>query len=96
MTKRVGGIRRRTRRRLAKGVRQKGKLSITKYLQEYKTGERVLLKAEPAVQKGLYHHRHHGRSGIVQAKRGSCYEILINDLGKRKMVIVHPIHLKKA
>ncbi|PIN87236.1 50S ribosomal protein L21e [Candidatus Woesearchaeota archaeon CG10_big_fil_rev_8_21_14_0_10_44_13] len=96
MTKRVGGIRRKTRNIFSKTIRQKGKISISKYLQQYKVGDRVILKAEPAIQKGLYHHRHHGRQGIVQGKRGSCYEVLIKDMGKQKKIISHPVHLKKA
>lgn len=96
MTKRIGGPRRATRGKFKKSARQRGKISITNYLREFKEGEKVVLYAEPAVQKGLYHQRHHGRHGIVKSKKGSCYEVLISDLGKQKRVIVHPVHLRKA
>lgn len=96
MAKRIGGSRRGTRSKLAKNVRRKGKISLTKYLQGFKEGDLVVLSAEPAVQKGLYHLKHHGRQGIVQKKRGSCYEVLIKDINKEKKLIVHPVHLKKA
>ena len=96
MSKRIGGLRRRTRRKFSKNIRRKGKISTTRYVQEFKEGDRVVLLAEPAVQKSLYHHRHHGRQGIVQGKRGRCYEILIRDINKEKKVIVHPVHLKRA
>jgi len=61
----------------------------------YGVGDRVLLSAEPAVQKSLYHPRFHGKTGKVIAKRGECYELTIRDGGKEKMIIVHPVHLRK-
>ena len=61
----------------------------------YDVGDRVLLAAEPAIQKSLYHPRFHGKIGKVLAKRGECYELNIQDGGKQKMIIVHPVHLRK-
>jgi len=95
MGKRIGGLRRKTRKLMRKHVRTKGKVSIGKYFQPFKEGENVLLIAEPAVQKGMFNLRFWGRTGVVHAKRGHCYEVEINDQGKRKMFIVHPIHLRK-
>jgi len=95
MAMRIGGFRRKTRSKLQKGLKSKGKISIRKYLQELDIGERVQLTAEPAVQKGMYFPRFHGKVGIVQGKKGNCYEIKITDLGKDKVLIVHPLHLKK-
>ena len=96
MVKRIGGIRRKTRYKFRKEKRSKGKLSITKYLQSFDVGNKVYLHVEPAVQKGMYHPRFMGKSGIIKRKRGKCYEVTINDLGKEKTLIVHPVHLKKA
>jgi len=93
--RRVGGNRRKTRYKLRKNVRDKGKISLTRYLQVLKDGEIVCLKAEPAVQKGMYFRRFHGKHGIVKGKKGKCYEVLIKDGGKKKTVIVHPVHLSK-
>lgn len=94
MVTRIGGFRRKTRRKLRKRVRDKGKISIRRYLQAFKIGDRVCLKAEPAVQKGMYMPRFHGKIGIVKAKRGKCYEVGIKDGNKEKMLLVHPVHLK--
>jgi large subunit ribosomal protein L21e len=96
MSKRIGGFRRKTRNKLKKSLRDKGKISINKYFQEFKIGEKVVLKAEPAIQKGMYFPRFHSKTGLVKGKKGSCYEIIIKDGGKAKMLIVHPIHLQKA
>ena len=94
--KRVGGFRRRTRHMFQKKLRQKGKISLQKYFQEFKVGDKVLLAAEPAVQKGLYFHRFHSRVGTVEGKRGHCYQVRIKDLGKQKTLLVHPVHLKRS
>ena len=96
MSKRKGRSRAGTRQLFSKHHRDKGKISLTKYFMPYSVGERVLLSAEPAVQKSLYHPRFHGKAAVVTKKRGSCYELAIKDGGKQKMIIVHPIHMKKA
>ena len=96
MATRIGGSRRKTRQKFRKPLREKGKLSLTRYLQSFEKGEKVLLKAEPSIQKGMYHGRFHGKVGVVIKKKGACYEVEINDLGKKKILILHPIHLKKV
>ncbi|MBS3096287.1 50S ribosomal protein L21e [Candidatus Woesearchaeota archaeon] len=96
MVKRIGGLRRKTRYKFRKEKRSRGKISITRYLQSFSVGDRVYLGVEPAVQKGMYHPRFMGKAGTVKGKRGRCYEILINDIGKEKTLVVHPVHLKRA
>lgn len=96
MAKRTGGPRRKTRHKLQKRKSEKGRISIRRYLQEFKQGDKVVLKAEPAYQKGMYHPRYHGKIGSVISKRKSCYKINIKDKRKEKILIVHPIHLKKV
>lgn len=96
MAKRVGSFRRKTRSKLKKPARAKGKISIRKFFQKFKEGDTVYLKAEPAVQKGMYFPRFHGRAGVITGKKGKCYVMSIKDGNKKKTLIVHPIHLKKA
>ncbi len=96
MSKRIGGFRRKTRHKLKKSPRTKGKISIRKYLQGFKVGDYVNLSAEPAVQTGMYLPRFHGRTAIVVGKQGDCYKVQIEDGSLKKMLIVHPIHLQGA
>ncbi len=96
MVTRIGGFRRRTRHKLQKSVRKKGKISMTRYFAEYKPGERVVFAAEPAVQNGMYFPRYHGKSGIVQGKQGKCFKVLFRDGGVEKTIIVHPVHVRRA
>ena len=93
MVDRVGGFRRNTRHKMSKNVRSRGKISIRQFLQSFKVGEKVQLKAEPAYQKGMYFPRFYGKVGVVSKVVGSCYEVKINDMGKDKTVVVHPVHL---
>jgi len=94
--KKTGGMRRKTRHLSKKPRGTKGRLSLRRYLQLFKIGERVNLSIEPSVQKGLYHLAFYGRSGIVKGKKGRCYEVSIKDGGKEKTLIVHPVHLKRC
>ena len=96
MVTRIGGARRKTRQKMTKSPQKRGKFSLRKYLQEFKMGDKVILKLESAVQKGMYFPRFHGKEGTVTEKQGRCYKIAIKDLKKEKIVIVHPIHLKRA
>jgi len=96
MAKRVGGSRRKTRQLLKKSSANRGKISLKKYFQDLKQGEKVKLIAEPGVQSGNFHNRFYGKVGVVKNKKGSCYEVKIYDGKKQKLLIIHPIHLKKV
>ncbi len=96
MVKRIGSPRRKTRKKWSRPIKEKGRLNITRYMQEFKNGDRVVLKAEPSYQEGLYYRRFHGRAGVVQSKQGNCYIVQIKDGAKLKSLIVHPVHLKRV
>jgi len=92
----MGGMRRKTRNKLKKAPREKGKISIKQYLKKLQPGEQVILKIEPSVHKGMFLPRFHGKTGIIKEARGSCYQVSIKDGNKRKTLIVHPIHMRKS
>ena len=96
MVKRIGKSRRKTRHKLSKNIRAKGKMSLTRFLQSFNKGDQVVLKMEPSYQKGGYFPRFHGRSGIIKAKKGRCYDVAIKDINKNKIVLVHPVHLRRV
>ena len=96
MVQRTGGSRRKTRSKLKKNIREKGKISICKYFQKFQEQDRVRLNAEPGIQKGMYFPRFHNKTGIITGKQGDCYELQIKDGGRIKTLIVHPVHLKKS
>ncbi|HLC91079.1 MAG TPA: 50S ribosomal protein L21e [Candidatus Nanoarchaeia archaeon] len=95
MVKRIGTTQRKTRYKFKLSLREKGKLSLSKYFQVFNSGETVGLKISPRVTKGRFHSRFHGLSGVVKGKKGECYEVQIKDGDKQKTVCVHPIHLKR-
>jgi large subunit ribosomal protein L21e len=92
--KRIGGLRRKSRYKLKKEIREKGKISVSRYMQRFKTGQLVYLKMEPSCHKSNFSTKFIGRTGIVKGTRGKCYEVSINDQGKEKLLILHPIHLR--
>jgi large subunit ribosomal protein L21e len=96
MVKRIGGFRRKTRYKFRKQKRNRGKISLTDYFQSFSAGDKVYLGVEPAVQKGMYYPRFMGKTGIIKGKRGRCYEVSINDVNKAKLLVVHPVHLRRA
>ncbi len=93
MAKRIGGSRRKSRSKMTKKVSEKGKIKISRYFQEFKKGDRVTVKIEPSIHKGLPDPVFQGRVGEVLEKRGYCYVLKVMDGSVEKKLMVHPIHL---
>jgi len=97
MVKRLGTKQRKTRHKFLRYYREKGKISLSRYFQEFAQGDKVNLKINSAVQKGRFFPRFHGFTGTISGpKKGVCYEVTIKDGQKTKMLYVHPIHMQKA
>lgn len=95
MAKRTGGSIRKARYKLRKVVRQRGKISPSRFLQKLSEGSRVALDIESGYHRGKFDLVYQGRTGVVIGTKGRCYEVRINDQGKDKTIIVHPVHLKR-
>ncbi len=91
---RSAGIRRKTRSKLKRGLRER--LTIPLALKDLKIDERVVIKINPSVHRGMPHPRFQGKSGTVIGKKGRSYVITIKDGNKEKILNVHPTHLKKV
>ena len=92
MVQKSRGPRKKTRSLLRKRIRDK--TPITKYLKEFKVGDKVIIKPEPSSHRGMPFKRFFGRSGIVTDKRGKSYIVKIKDGNKEKKIIARPEHLK--
>jgi large subunit ribosomal protein L21e len=77
-----------------KHVREKGKLSFSRYFQRLKKGDRVAVVKELSVPSN-FPKRLQGRTGVVEGKRGRAYFVKIMDQNKEKKLLIEPIHLKK-
>lgn len=95
MVTRVGGSRRKTRAKLSRPLRQRGKIPLTAILQTFKDGEKVQLLANSYQQSGMFHPNYHGKFGTIVKNQGTCYHVAIMDGNKKKTLIVHPVHLKR-
>ena len=96
MVQRIGGNRRKSRYKMKKPMASRAKISIRSYMQSFKDGDRIQLLAEPAIRKGMYHLNFHGKHGIIAGKQGKSYKVKIMDGKLTKIVIVHPVHMKKV
>jgi large subunit ribosomal protein L21e len=96
MASRIGGSRRKSRYKSKKEPTQRGKVTITKYLQKFEVGDKVYLDMEPAVQKGTYSLRFMGRTGVIKKQSGKCYAVAVKEGDKEKLLTVHPVHLRKV
>ena len=89
------GLRRKSRAALTKKVRERGKIPLTRLLTEYKEGEKVIIKIDPAIHKGMPHKRFAGQVATVKAKRGKAYVLEIPQTKIVKTIIALPQHLRK-
>ena len=78
-----------------KNIRSRGKISFTKYFQEFSEGDSVAIVRDLTVQSPGFPSRMQGRTGVVLGKRGRAYVVSINDFSRKKTYIVEPVHLKK-
>ncbi|MEK6927848.1 MAG: 50S ribosomal protein L21e [Nanoarchaeota archaeon] len=77
-----------------KNSRTRGKISFSRFFQQFKPGDFVAVVQELSEPFG-YNHRLQGRTGTVIEKRGAAYYIEVKDLNKPKRYLLKPIHLKK-
>jgi len=87
------GLRAKTRTALKKAPREKGKTGLSKLLHEYKSGDKVLIKVDSGVHKGMPHRRYLGKIGTVIDKRGRSYLIGVRQGEAIKEIIVRPEHI---
>ena len=90
------GFRTKTRQLLKKKPRAQGPSPITRGFQTFECGEKVNIKIDPSIHKGMPHSRFHGLTGVVVAARGEAYEVKVMVGDKEKIVISRPEHLVKA
>ncbi len=88
------GYQRKTRSLLRRKTRQRGKTGLSTILREYQSGDRVVVKLNPSIHKGMPHRRFHGRIGIVKSKKGRAYVVDVTQGDTIKTITVRPEHLK--
>ena len=86
------GFRRGTRRKLKVRYRQKFKPNT--YMQQFKYGDKVIIKPDPSSHSGMPFPKFKGLIGVVSGKRGKAFIIKIKTGGKEKTIISKPEHLK--
>jgi len=59
------GLRAKTRHLFKRGFRQHGFIPLTVYLRNYKVGDYVDIKVNPAIHKGMPHKTYAGKTGVV-------------------------------
>ena len=90
------GLRQDTRRKLSKHPRQRGKISISRFFQNFEIGDYVAIDIEPSYHKGMPHPKFQGKTGIIIGKQGEAYVLLIRDGNKVKKILSLPVHLKRV
>jgi len=94
MGRRAKGFRHKTRALLSQKPRERGKLGLSKILHSYVAGEKVVVKIDPSVHKGMPHRRFHGKVGVIVNKRGRSYVVSVTQGDALKEIIVRPEHLE--
>jgi len=88
------GFRYRTRSLLRRRVRERAKTGLSNILREYALGDRVLVRINSSIHKGMPHRRFHGKIGVVGERRGRAYVVNVSQGDAVKEIIVRPEHLE--
>jgi len=94
MVRRSKGYRSRTRALFRKDRRKRGKIGIGKLLQAYAVGDKVCIKTDPSVHKGMPHRRFYGKVGVIAGRRGRSYMVKVSAGGRPATILVRPEHLE--
>lgn len=92
MTKKSRGFRAKTRFKIKQKVAYRP--PVTKFLQEFKKNQKIVIVQEPSSQRGMPHPRFKGKTGKILDRRGKSYIVEILDGNKVKKLICRPEHLK--
>ncbi len=91
------GMRKKTRKKLSKNKRERGLSPISRAIQRFELGDKVHIRIDPSVHKGMPHRRFHGMTGEVVGERGRAFIVRISDgvrgRKKQKELFVRPEHL---
>ena len=68
-------------------------LTVSKYMKTFDVGNKVTI-APVHYPKGLPALRYINRRGTIIEKRGSSYVVQILDGGKKKQIILNPVHIR--
>ena len=93
MVKKSRGFRSGTRKKLSK--KRSIRPTITKFLQKFEVGDKVMISQETVSHKGMPFPRFKGRTVKVVGVRGKSYLLELKDGGKKKIIISRPEHLKR-
>ena len=95
MTQSTGGSRYKTRNKLQKKARDRGKLPINKILRTFNIGEKVRILQESGQHSAMPHPRFKNSVGTIKKKQGMAYLIQLKDFKKIKHVLAKAVHLRK-
>ncbi len=91
------GMRKKTRKKLSKNKRARGLSPISRAIQRFEPGDKVHIRIDPSVHKGMPHRRFHGMTGEVVGERGRAFIVRVSDgvrgRKKTKELFVRPEHL---
>ncbi|RYP82526.1 hypothetical protein DL769_001632 [Monosporascus sp. CRB-8-3] len=80
------GLRAGTRHAFSRNFREKGMIRLSTYLQQFKVGDIVDIKANGAVQKGMPHKVYHGKTGVVYNVAKNAVGVIIYKKVKHRYI----------
>ena len=70
------------------------KKGISKHFQKLEKGDRITVSIDRSTNFS-FPEKLHGKTGIVEGKRGRAYVVKIKEFKKAKQYIIKPTHLEK-
>jgi len=94
MGRRAKGFRHKSRVLLKRKPRERGKTGLSKILHDYAEGEKVVVRIDPSVHKGMPHRRYFGKVGVIVERKGRSYVVNVPVGDAVKELVIRPEHLE--
>jgi large subunit ribosomal protein L21e len=94
LVRRSKGYRSGTRTLFRKKSRERGKVGLSRLLRTYNPGDKVKIRIDSSVHKGMPHRRYQGRVGIIKGRRGRSYVIEVAEGKQTRTLIARPEHIE--
>jgi large subunit ribosomal protein L21e len=94
LVRRSKGYRSKTRTLFRKEPRERGKVGLSRLLRVYNPGDKVKIRIDSGVHKGMPHRRYHGRVGTIKGRRGRSYVIEVAVGNQTRTLIARPEHIE--
>ena len=79
-----------------RNLKSKGRVAITRQLEVFAPGEKVIIDVNPRFREGMPFLRFNHKNATILNRQGKCSVVRFKDMAKEKTAIIANIHLRRV